>query len=92
LAEGVAVIPTLILVGLIFGRWWRYCVITAAVGWPLLLVAIGVVGVNEFGVLLEAAGLAVINTGVGVLIHQGGLSVVRRLRRHSAAPPNRPLP
>jgi len=83
------VIPTLILVGLIFGRWWRSCLVTAAIGWPLLLVAIGVVGVDEFGVLLKAAGLAVINTGVGVLIHQGGLIVVGQLRRRSAVPRNR---
>jgi hypothetical protein len=83
------VIPTLILVGLIFGRWWRFCLVIAAVGWPLLLVALSVVGVDDLRVVLESAGLAVINTGVGVLIHQGGLSVVRLLRRRIAVPSNR---
>jgi hypothetical protein len=35
-------IPTLLLFGLIFGRWWRLSLIAAAIGWPLLLVATGV--------------------------------------------------
>lgn len=43
--------------------------------WPVLLVATGVMSV-ELG-LLEAAGLAFINTAIGVLVHQGGLRVLR---------------
>src|SRR6266508_4391883 len=31
-------IPTLILFGLVFGRWWRLCLTAAALGWPVLLV------------------------------------------------------
>jgi hypothetical protein len=75
------VVPTLILFGLVFGRWWRLSLIAAAVGWPVLLVATDVMDV-EVG-LLGAAGLAVINVGVGVLVHQGVLRALRLLRhRH----------
>jgi hypothetical protein len=77
------VIPTLILFGLAFGRWWRLSLIVAALGWPVLLVATHVMGV-EMG-LLGASGLAIANTGVGVLIHQGILRAIRRLRRRGSS-------
>ncbi len=72
-------IPTLILFGLVFGRWWRISLMIAAVAWPALLVTTDVMSV-EVG-LLGAAGLATINTGLGVLVHQGILRSVRLLRR-----------
>lgn len=76
-------IPTLILFGLVFGRWWRLSLVTAAVGWPVLLVVTDVMDV-EVG-LLGAAGLAVINAGVGVLVHQGVLRALRLLgHRHAS--------
>ena len=76
-------IPTLILFGLAFGRWWRLSLIAAALGWPVLLVVSDVMDV-EVG-LVGAAGLAVINTGIGVLVHQGSLRAVRLLRhRHTS--------
>jgi hypothetical protein len=78
------VIPTLILFGLVFGHWWRLSLIAAALGWPLLLVVSDVMSV-EVG-LVGAAVLAVINTGIGVLIHQGGLRAVRLLRHRHASP------
>ncbi|MEW2474287.1 hypothetical protein AB0875_10870 [Micromonospora gifhornensis] len=71
-------IPALIVFGLLCGRWWRSALILAALGWPVLLVASGVEEVGPG--LLAAAGLAVLNTGVGVLIHQGVLLLVRRRR------------
>jgi hypothetical protein len=77
-------IPTLILFGLVFGRWWRLCLVTAALGWPVLLALTNMMSV-EVG-LLGAAGLAVINTGIGVLVHQGTLRVVRVLRHRHASP------
>lgn len=76
-------IPTLILFGLIFGRWWRLSLVAAAVGWPVLLVATDTMDV-EVG-LLGAAGFAVINAGVGVLVHQGVLRTVRLLGRRQAS-------
>jgi len=74
----VAVIPTLILFGLAFGRWWRPALIAAAIGWPVLLLATGVMHPGTG--LLGAAGLAIINTGAGVGIHQGVRRAVRRAR------------
>ena len=71
-------IPTLILFGLVFGRWWRSTLIAATIGWPVLLLATGVMHI-ETG-LLGAAGVAAINTGAGVAIHQGARRVVRRVR------------
>lgn len=72
-------IPTMIVFGLVLGRWWRLALVAAAVGWPVLLVADGVTDVEVE--LLGAAGLAVANTAVGVLVHQGALMGVRKSRR-----------
>lgn len=70
-------IPTLILFGLIFGRWPRSSILIGTLAWPLLLLADNTINgrVSLFG----AAGYALINTGVGVLVHQGVLRLVRRL-------------
>ncbi|MGH3712754.1 MAG: hypothetical protein ACRDT4_04740 [Micromonosporaceae bacterium] len=76
-------IPTLILFGLVFGRWWRFSLVAAALGWPALLVATGVMGVG-WG-LFGAAALAVVNAGVGVLVHHGIRLLVRGLRRVRAS-------
>ena len=72
-------IPTLILFGLLLGRWWRLSLVTAALGWPAALVATDVISVGPG--LLGASGLAIANTGVGVLIHQGLLLTIRNGRR-----------
>jgi hypothetical protein len=78
-------IPTMILLGLIFGRWWRPALATAAVGWPLVLVATNVIDFAESGILASAALLAVANAGVGVLAHQACLRVYRRRHQNSSA-------
>ncbi len=74
-------VPTLLLFGLLLGRWWRPTLLIAAVGWPLLLLAQGIIepGRNLAG----AAGIAVVNTGIGILLHQGVRRLVRS-RRPSA--------
>ncbi len=77
-------IPSLILFGLLFGRWWRFSLLAAALGWPVLLVVSNVMSI-EVG-LLGAAWLAVINAGIGVLVHQGSLKALRLLRRRHASP------
>ena len=71
-------IPTLILYGLIFGRWSRSAILIGTLGWPLVLLADNTISVGVL--LLGAAGYAFINTGIGVLVHQGVLRLVRRLR------------
>lgn len=77
-------IPTMIVFGLVFGRWWRSALVLSAVIWAALLVADGVMGF-ELG-LLGAALLAAANAAIGVLVHQGVLRAYRWLRR----PPPRP--
>jgi hypothetical protein len=77
------VIPTLILIGAVFGRWWRVTLLVSAVGWPVLLVVTGAMGIGP--ALVGVAGLAALNAGVGVLLHQGILHGGRKLRRALAA-------
>ena len=72
-------IPTMMLFGFVFGRWWPVTLLVAAFGWPALLLATDVVGVNAG--LIGAAVLALANAGVGVLIYQGLLHAYRRLHR-----------
>jgi len=68
-------IPTLILFGLVFGRWWRATLIVSAIGWPVLLIATGVD--DRIGFAIGAAVLAAANAGVGVLVHRVLWFVVR---------------
>jgi hypothetical protein len=74
------VIPTMILLGLVLGRWMPVAFLAAAVGWPLLLVASGVVAPDDGQTLATAAVLAVINAAVGVVTHQVCLLSYRLLR------------
>lgn len=78
-------IPTMILLGLVLGRWWRVALVTSALGWPILLVATD--AMNFEPGLLASTGLAVLNTGAGVLIHQGVLWTYRQVRRALASRP-----
>lgn len=80
-------IPTVILWGLVFGRWWQATLIGSAIAWPAVLVIDGVVGAWS-GQLLAAALLAVVNAAVGVAVHQGVLWLVRRVRRGGPAAPS----
>jgi hypothetical protein len=70
-------IPTVILVGLIFGRWWRIVIPLAAVGWALLLIVTGVD--SGFLFSLGAAAIAIPNVALGVLVHQALWQLVRRV-------------
>jgi hypothetical protein len=69
------VIPTLILIGLVFGHWWRVLIPVAAVGWPVLLIVTGVD--SGFVFALGAAAFAVANVLVGVLVFQASWLMVR---------------
>jgi|HigsolmetaAR201D_1030396.scaffolds.fasta_scaffold38611_1 hypothetical protein len=70
-------IPVLILLGLVLGRRWWLSLVVAAVGWPVLLVATDTATASALPV---ASLLAVLNAGVGVLVHQAVLRAVRRVR------------
>lgn len=56
----------------------------AALGWPALLVVGGVMDV-DVRLLGAAAGFAVANAAVGLLVHQGLLLAVRMCRRRREA-------
>jgi len=78
-------IPTMILFGLVTGRWWRLALIAAAIFWPVLLLVDGVMGISAD--LLAAALFGAVNAAVGVAVHQGLLWLVRRVRAGTARQP-----
>ena len=76
-------IPTMLLFGLVLGRWWKTCLVVGTLGWPLLLWFDNIIeSPTEF---LGAAGLAALNTAVGVAIHQSLLHLFRWLRKDRRA-------
>ena len=72
-------IPTLLVIGLLFGRWWRTVPI-ATLGWVAWLLADGVLRWNAVE-LAGAAVVAAVNTGVGVLVHHAVRLVLTRAWR-----------
>lgn len=75
-------IPTMILFGLVLGRWWRATLLLAPMVWPAILVADGVMDADA--ALLPTAALGALNAAVGILIHQAVLGVTRLGRRITA--------
>ena len=71
-------IPTMILFGIILGRWWASTVVFGAIFWPVILLASDAMGVDPG--LLATAGLGAANAAVGVLVHQVILWIIRRAR------------
>jgi hypothetical protein len=78
------VIPTMILFGLLLGRWWKPALIVGTAAWTVLLWSQGLLATPPE--IVGAAALALANTAVGVSIHQLMLAFVRRVRGHSATP------
>jgi hypothetical protein len=74
------VIPTLLLVGLVLGRWWRIVIPLATVTW-IVLVSVAADPSPRIGDTLLAASFAAANVTVGVLLHQ----LLWRLARGIAA-------
>lgn len=86
-------IPTLLALGLVLGRWWKTTLTVGVIGWVATILLISDAGaaggsVGTAGLVASAAGLALANTAVGVAVHQGLLWVVRtaRERRGHATP------
>ena len=76
-------IPVMLLFGLLAGRWWKTALVAGAVGWAFVLLVTGVIGLDGVpGAML----LGLLNTAVGVGIHQGVLRLVRRARPTADAP------
>jgi hypothetical protein len=73
-------IPSLILFGVIFGRWWRPVLASAPVGWPLVVVTTNATDLSESTMLLGAGLFGVANAGLGVLAHQSYLRLPRLAR------------
>lgn len=74
--ERAPMIPTLIVPGLLLGRWWFLAV--AVVAWPAILVAGDVGSGARF--VLGAAALALANAVVGVIGHHAVRAAVRTAR------------
>jgi hypothetical protein len=71
-------IPTLLLAGILFGRWWRVSIPAGSIGWAILLASTGVVsGLDGF---VSAVPFAFVNVTVGVLVFQGTRSAFRARR------------
>ncbi len=71
-------IPTMILLGLVLGYWWRTALIAGAIVWPLLLIT---TGTETFGSgLFESTALAIANAAFGVAVVQ----IIRRTTRPRA--------
>lgn len=77
-------IPTMILFGLLLGRWWKLTLIVGTAAWTLLLWSQELLTTPPE--VAAAAALAWVNTAVGVLVHQLMLAIVRRVRGHRATP------
>ena len=82
------VIPTMILVGLILGRWWWLALPSGALLWGGLLLATGATGLDAG--LAEGMVLAMVNCAFGVGVHQVLLHATRRWRGRDGARPTVP--
>ena len=77
-------VPTLLLAGVVVGRWWLVAV--AAALWPVLLVVTDAWPVSLPSVVLGGVAVAVLNTAAGVAVHRAAVVLVRALRRFWADP------
>ncbi len=80
-------IPTMILLGFLLGRWRWLSLVIAAIGWPVILLVTNVPHVG-YG-LVEAAALAAANAAAGVLLYHGCVRILRALRGRSPRPGSR---
>ena len=69
-------IPTMILLGLVTGYWWKLALPAAAVIWPILLLASDTITASQ---IPAAALLGLINAAVGAALVQGVLVGVRAI-------------
>ena len=74
----------MLLVGLVFGRWWRVAIPLGGLAWAVLLIADGTGSGLRFA--FGAAVLGAANTAAGALIHQGALRSFRAVRGRLGAP------
>ena len=77
-------IPVMILFGLLLGRWWKLTLIVGPAAGTLLIWSQGLLTTPPE--VAGAAALALVNTVVGVSVHQLMLAVVRRVRGQRGTP------
>lgn len=70
-------IPNMILLGLILGRWWKTALVIGTVTWPAILLHAGIITPRD---IPGAALLGLLNAAIGTGIHQGVLRLFRRAR------------
>lgn len=76
-------VPTMILFGLVLGRWWKSAIVAGAVVWAAVLLFAGIIAADD---VLSAAVLGAANTAAGVAVHRVALSLVRWVRHGRSAP------
>lgn len=74
-------IPTLLLIGFVLGRWWWLVLPVAATAWPGALIASGIDSGVTFAI--EAGFLALVNTAIGVAVFQAIRGLVYAVTRWS---------
>jgi len=69
------VIPTMLLIGILVGRWW--VVPVGGAGWATVLIVSGTLG---WGAVPAAVALAAVNAAAGAMVRQLIVSALRRPR------------
>jgi hypothetical protein len=80
------VIPTLLLAGLVSGKWWRVSIPAATFGWAVLLLATGVV--SDLAHIGGAALFGFVNVTLGVLVFQAVRRAFREVSAHRYPAPS----
>lgn len=76
-------IPTMLLVGLVFGRWWWATIPLGTIAWVVATIVTG--AVSTLSGAMGAAAFGAANVVVGVLLYQVSAFFVRRLRGFTKA-------
>lgn len=74
-------IPVVIVIGLVLGRWWRTALVGGVGYWAVVLTTMEA----RWGLVLAGSALALINAAFGVLVHQALLRVVRSNNSHASS-------
>ena len=72
-------IPTMLLFGLVFGRWWRGTILFGAVLWTAWLLVDGTIDLH-LPTIAITAGLGAANTAVGAALNRAAVAGWSALR------------
>ncbi|PQZ93763.1 hypothetical protein CQ018_08910 [Arthrobacter sp. MYb227] len=82
-------IPTMIVLGILFGRWWIAAIIGGGLFWGFAIGAMSVIANDEtfsWGLILGAVLLGAVNAAFGAGIHQLVLWIIRKIRSARKTP------